>query len=100
MSPEYFIARRYLFSRRKFNFISIISLISIIGVTIGVAALIIVLSVFNGFGNKVTGILISFDPHIRIEASGNTKLTDYSSIQQKIKCKIMTAVSQFSQVYS
>ncbi len=85
MSPEYFIARRYLFSRRKFNFISIISLISIIGVTIGVAALIIVLSVFNGFGNKVTGILISFDPHIRIEATGNTKLTDYSSIQQKIK---------------
>ncbi|MEZ4690151.1 MAG: hypothetical protein R3A12_08180 [Ignavibacteria bacterium] len=45
-----FIAKRYLFSKKKFNFITIISLISIIGVTIGVSfALIIVLSVFNGF---------------------------------------------------
>lgn len=85
MSTELFIARRYLFSKKKFNFISIISLISIVGVTIGVAALIIVLSVFNGFSSKVTGILVSFDPHIRVEAAGNIKLTDYKSIQDKIK---------------
>lgn len=84
MSLEFFIARRYLFSRKKFNFISIISLISITGVTIGVAALIIVLSVFNGFNTKVTGILISFDPHIRVEAAGSSKLADYKSLQDKI----------------
>ncbi|HMQ68776.1 MAG TPA: ABC transporter permease [Ignavibacteria bacterium] len=60
-------------------------MISIIGVTIGVAALIIVLSVFNGFSSRVTGILISFDPHIRIEASEGNKLADYNSIQEKIK---------------
>jgi lipoprotein-releasing system permease protein len=74
-----------LFSKKKFNFITIISLISIIGVTIGVAALIIVLSVFNGFSSRVTSILISFDPHIRIEATEGNKVTDYNSIQEKIK---------------
>lgn len=85
MGLEFFIAKRYLFSKKKFNFITIISLISIAGVTIGVAALIIVLSVFNGFSSKVTSILISFDPHIRIEAAGSNKLTDYTSVQEKIK---------------
>lgn len=85
MGIEFFIAKRYLFSKKNFNFITIISLISILGVTIGVAALIIVLSVFNGFSSKVTGILISFDPHIRIEAAGGNKLADYKQIQEKIK---------------
>ncbi len=85
MSTEFFIAKRYLFSKKKFNFITIISLISIVGVTIGVAALIIVLSVFNGFASKVTGILVNFDPHIRVEAAGDKKLADYESIKEKIK---------------
>ena len=85
MGIEFFIAKRYLFSKKKFNFITIISLISILGVTIGVAALIIVLSVFNGFSSKVTGILVSFDPHIRIEASSGNKLAEYKFIQEKIK---------------
>ncbi|HQY52486.1 MAG TPA: FtsX-like permease family protein [Ignavibacteria bacterium] len=85
MKPEYFIARRYLFSKKKFNFITIISLVSIIGVCIGVAALIIVLSVFNGFNSKVTNILVSFDPHIRVESADSSKLTDYSEVQKKIQ---------------
>ncbi|MDQ3019196.1 MAG: ABC transporter permease [Bacteroidota bacterium] len=85
MSVEFFIAKRYLFSKKKFNFISVISLISILGVTIGVAALIIVLSVFNGFASKVTAILVNFDPHIRVEASESSKLADYNLIQEKIK---------------
>lgn len=60
-------------------------MISIIGVTIGVAALIIVLSVFNGFSSRVTSILVSFDPHVRIEASEGNNVTDFNSIQEKIK---------------
>ncbi|MBK7107362.1 MAG: ABC transporter permease [Ignavibacteriae bacterium] len=63
---EYFIAKKYLRSKHNLNFISVISLISTIGVTIGVAALIIVLSVFNGFGSLVTKMLVNFDPHLRI----------------------------------
>lgn len=69
MAFETFIAKRYLISKHKINFITIISLISVIGITIGVAALIVVMSVFNGFGSLVTSFLVSFDPHIRIEAS-------------------------------
>jgi lipoprotein-releasing system permease protein len=67
MKFENFIARRYLVSKHKVNFITIISIISICGITIGVAALIVVLSVFNGFGSLVTSFLINFDPHVRVE---------------------------------
>lgn len=63
---ELFIAKRYLRSKRKLNFITIISILSTLGITIGVAALVIVLSVFNGFGSLVSSILVSFDPHLRI----------------------------------
>ena len=68
---EYFIARRYLRSKHRLNFISIISILSAIGVTIGVAALVIVLSVFNGFGSLVSTMLINFDPHLRIISVDN-----------------------------
>jgi lipoprotein-releasing system permease protein len=67
MKFENFIARRYLVSKHKVNFITIISILSICGITIGVAALIVVLSVFNGFGSLVTSFLINFDPHVRVE---------------------------------
>lgn len=69
MTLERFIAKRYLKSKHKVNFITIISLLSILGITVGVSALIIVLSVFNGFGSLVTEILISFDPHLKIESN-------------------------------
>ncbi len=84
MRTELFIAKRYLFSKRKVTFISVISAISIIGVAIGVAAMIIVLSVFNGFSSKVTSILIGFDPHIRIEAKGNASIDNYETLLQTI----------------
>jgi lipoprotein-releasing system permease protein len=67
MTFEQFIALRYVSSKKGTRFVSIISAISVVGVTIGVAALIIVLSVFNGFGSLVSSILINFDPHLRIE---------------------------------
>ncbi len=68
MNFEFFIAKRYLVSKHKLNFITIISLISALGITLGVAALIVILSVFNGFNRLVTSILVNFDPHIRITA--------------------------------
>ena len=80
MSIELFIAKRYLFTKRKVNLITIISSISIVGVTIGVAAMIIVLSVFNGFNQKVTSILMGFDPHLRIEPLKSDRLENYESI--------------------
>ena len=67
MGFERTIARRYLRSKRQMRFINIIMLVSIVGITVGVAALVIVLSVFNGFNSVVTDVLVNFDPHIRIE---------------------------------
>jgi lipoprotein-releasing system permease protein len=84
MKTELFIAKRYLFSKRNVSFITVISAISVLGVTVGVAAMIIVLSVFNGFAKKVTNILIGFDPHIRIESKNSSKIEKYESILQSI----------------
>ena len=66
MKLESFIVIRYLKSKHKTHFITIISFLSILGITVGVGALIVVLSVFNGFSKIVTDILISFDPHVKI----------------------------------
>ncbi|HCN38562.1 MAG TPA: hypothetical protein DIS94_12715, partial [Bacteroidetes bacterium] len=85
MSVEFFIARRYLFAKKKVNFITIISIISIIGVATGVAALIIVLSVFNGFNTRVSSILIGFNPHIRIESADGQTLENKSDVENKLK---------------
>ncbi len=69
MNLPYFIARRYFLSRRKKNFINIISLLSMAGVAIATAALIIVLSVFNGLEMLLSSLYTSFDPELKIEAS-------------------------------
>jgi lipoprotein-releasing system permease protein len=84
---EFFIAKRYLKSKHKVNFITIISILSTLGITIGVAALIIVLSVFNGFGGLVKSILINFDPHVKVTViaeEGLTKIDSLSSYISKI----------------
>lgn len=83
MSYERFIAKRYLLSKHKINFITIISFISITGITLGVAALIVVLSVFNGFGSLVTSFLMNIDPHLRIEYKTSVK-TDFENELNKI----------------
>ncbi|MFZ7116761.1 MAG: FtsX-like permease family protein [Bacteroidota bacterium] len=66
MSISSHIATRYFFSRKSQRVINIISLISIVGVTIGTAALIIVLSVFNGFEGLIKQLYNSFDSDLRI----------------------------------
>jgi lipoprotein-releasing system permease protein len=96
LSPEFFIAKRYLFSKKKFTFITIISFISILGVTIGVAALIIVLSVFNGFNKKVTDILVGFDPHIRIESINPEGLENYNVLVEEVKSLGVSNVSPYT----
>ena len=91
MKYERLIARRYLLSKKDLKFVSIISAISITGVTIGVAALVVVLSVFNGFGSLVSSILINFDPHLRIEniapldSAGYSPMLDYITNQPHVK---------------
>lgn len=62
----FWVARRYLFSKKSHNAINIISAISATGVLIGTAALIIVLSVFNGFESLVQSMFSAFDPDLKI----------------------------------
>lgn len=85
MGFETFVSKRYLISKHKVNFITIISLISIAGITIGVAALIVVLSVFNGFGSLVTSFLISFDPHIRIVSTTPSESINIDKVKSLLK---------------
>jgi len=76
MGYEFYLAKRYAFSRKKQNFITIISVLSMLGIMVGTGALIIVLSVFNGFSSVVTNVLVSFDPHLRVtslETSDSTQ---------------------------
>ncbi len=77
---ELFIARRYLLSRRRVRFVNLISVISVVGITAGVAALLIALSVFNGFNSVVTSVLVGFDPHLRIERQGNISAARYMEL--------------------
>ncbi len=66
MQLPLYIAKRYLFARKKRNAINIISSISLLGVMVGTAALVVVLSVFNGFDDVVKSLINSFDPDLRI----------------------------------
>ncbi len=85
LSYELFIARRYLRSRQKTGFINTITYISILGVCIGVAALIIVLSVMNGFESEVRERILGFDTHVRLRTFHDQGMEDYPSVVEKIR---------------
>lgn len=61
------ISLRYLFGKKSTNAIHVIVWISVIGMTIGTASLVLILSVFNGFESLLTGLLSSFNPDLKIE---------------------------------
>lgn len=85
MSYEFFIAKRYFQSKRRTGFISLINYFSIAGVMIGVAALIIVLSVMNGFETEVRSRIVGFDSHIRFRSFHDRGIDNYEAIQKELK---------------
>lgn len=85
MNLPFFIAKRYLFSKRKKNFINIISWLSVVVVAFITAALVIVLSVFNGLGDLLRTLNNSFDPEIKIEAVEGKTFIMTDSLRQKIQ---------------
>ncbi len=93
MNISYFIAKRYFFRKSQNNFVHFISLVSFFGVMVGSAALILVLSVFNGFEDLVLNMYNSFDPHIKIQTTQGKvferdpiekKLSTYDQIEENI----------------
>lgn len=77
MNFPFYIARRYLFSKKSTHVINIISGISVIGVAVATMALVVTLSVFNGFHDLVASLLTAFDPQIEVvPAKGKTAPSD------------------------
>ena len=68
MNFPFYIARRYLFSKKSHNAINVISLISVCGVVIATTALVCALSVYNGFNDLVSSLFSHFDPQLKVTA--------------------------------
>ena len=89
------VAKRYLFSRKSHNAINVISGISAAGVSIGTAALICVLSVFNGFGTLIQNMFSAFDPDLKISlVVGKTFDANSSRFQQIKKGKSVASYAE------
>lgn len=84
MNLSYYIARRYLLGKKSQNAINIISVISVFGVTVGTMALVIVLSVFNGFDSVVKSLFGTFDPDIKISAVEGKTFVPADGINERI----------------
>jgi len=80
MSFPLFLTGKYLKSKKDSRFLSVISLITIIGISIGVAVVIIALTVLDGFDRVVTDKITNFNAHIKITGFGNRNLSPPSSI--------------------
>ena len=63
------IAFRYLKARKKDGFLNVISIFSFIGICLGVAVLIIVMSVMNGFRTELVNKIVGFNPHVIIQSN-------------------------------
>jgi len=85
MNTPLFIAKRYLFSKKSVNAINIISSISTLGVLVGSAALIIILSVFNGFEMLILNMYSAFTPEMRIEPAQGKSFVPDSLLDRTLK---------------
>ncbi len=81
---EWMVAGRYLRARRASGFVSVIALISFLGITVGVAALIVVMSVMNGFHKELLDKIVGVNGHIFLQAA-DTPLTDFDRVVADVK---------------
>jgi len=85
LAIELFIARRHLFSHKKVGFISFISGLSIAGIAIGVASLILTLSIMEGFETEIKEKIIGFDSHIRIRQYHYRPMDNHKAVSDLIE---------------
>jgi lipoprotein-releasing system permease protein len=81
---ERMVAFRYLRARRQEGFVSVIAVFSLLGIALGVATLIIVMSVMNGFRAELLGRILGINGHLAIIATADD-LTDYAKLAQQVK---------------
>lgn len=95
MNFPFFIARRYFLSQKKRNFINIISIIAMVGAAVGTAALVIVLSVFNGLEDLLRSLYNSFDPEIKITATmGKSFVVDKDFLEKLYKVDGVLSITE------
>lgn len=85
MNFPFFIAKRYILSKKSTNAINVISAISVIGVAVASMALVVVLSVFNGFHDMVANLFTAFDPQIAVVPTMGKTVDANDPILKKIK---------------
>ncbi len=94
MPFEWWVAKRYLWSKRRHPFVGVVSLISMIGIGVGVAALIVVLAVMSGFNRDMKEKIIGLRAHLVIEKEGPFR--EAASVSQAIqKNKAVSGVSAY-----
>ena len=81
-SSEFLIIKRYLFSKKKESFLKFISFFAFLGIALGVATLIIVMSVMNGFRAELFEKILKFNPHISVYSYTNENDLDLNAIKK------------------
>jgi lipoprotein-releasing system permease protein len=81
---EWMLAARYLRARRREGFISVISLFSFLGILLGVATLIVVMAVLNGFRAELLDKILGFQGHASVYHSDVSPVQDYKTLQERI----------------
>src|SRR5439155_23208636 len=81
---EWMLAMRYLRARRKEGFISVIAIFSFLGIMLGVATLIIVMAVMNGFRHEMLAEILGFNGHLTIQSSKGA-LPDYEVLTKAVR---------------
>ena len=85
MNTELFIARRYLTAKRKQAFVSVITFISVLGITIGVGALIIAIALITGFQRDVQDKILGATSHLMVSDVTDEGLTGYEALAEKVR---------------
>ena len=85
MSTAFYIARRYLFSKKSTNVINVISAISVTGVAVATMAMVVVMSVFNGFSDLVATFFTAFDPQIAVVPAEGKACAANDPVIEKLK---------------
>ncbi len=85
-SFERMVAMRYLRARRQEGFVSVIAVFSLLGIALGVATLIVVMSVMNGFHVELLNKILGFNAHLTLSSSsGNGVVTDFDAVTEKLR---------------
>jgi len=92
MKKYWFFVRKYIVAKRSIHFITLITYLSIIGIIVGIAAMICVTSIFNGFRTTVQTMLVSYDPHIQIIPS--------KGVTFRTNQEITTAIATIEEIQS